>query len=811
MLIITSSHTNCSTTDAVAEAPPQTENAEAPPQTEDAGPVPQESSETGDASSSSENPGPRSVSESGNQTVQENSEGGIAAQISLASDDIPDDIPGDIGDDYLDIEENEDEDVSLGSGFIYDDEVITEIFSDRFGAQRARASSKKEQMIGKTTDVGGQVWTVRVDVPENTRFYDEFIELGIRSNTVDYDCLPQRQRTRTEVLGGTRSSPRYTPKTLSKRDESKAIHSLFMTLYPVNWRRSLLRLNKHLQDNRKKTRQATNKNTGDVSAHEYWKFIGLLLLATVQSSGGMKGVFHMEETEGIISRVPATKYMNESRFKWIKKRWMSQFELPLDDAGKEANKWWPVGYLVHGFNMNRQQTVASSRVKTLDESMSAFRPQTTKTGNLPNISFILRKPEPLGTELKTVASKGSNGPIIWAEVQEGKTGMKNKQHYSTYGATCACVLRLAAGTKDGGQKPDPLIRNLFYGDSWFASFKTAVAVTEELNCEFLGPIKTNHAKFPKSYLESEMKDWPPGTHMVLETTSRGKAYYAIGYKYNMKKVLCFIATEGAGHTLPGDPYEAKWMDANGRTASRLIPRPHILSEYFKHSNQIDKHNHVRQAELAIEKNVVTECGFFRLFCTYLGITVTDSWKLYKDGLGGKHVNKHISILSFANVLCKSFLLNDYKQKSNESAPKPTLRCLEQPHSKKSLTFPTEIATASPTNNTSHAISSLGSGSGHGLVQIGNGKYVPSSFDPHHKDAVCIPTQEYVSVQSGSFSDRRKKRGKCRVCKSKNTCYQCSACQYWICNSANNRNCFFQHQQQKMAYEREDFWQSLQKP
>ena len=32
--------------------------------------------------------------------------------------------------------------------------------------------------------------------------------------------------------------------------------------------------------------------------------------------------------------------------------------------------------------------------------MSAFRPQTTKTGNLPHLSFIQRKPEPLGTELK---------------------------------------------------------------------------------------------------------------------------------------------------------------------------------------------------------------------------------------------------------------------------------------------------------------------------------------------------------------------------------------------------------------------------
>ena len=73
--------------------------------------------------------------------------------------------------------------------------------------------------------------------------------------------------------------------------------------------------------------------------------------------------------------------------------------------------------MVQGFNNNRRRTVAASRVKTLDESMSPYRPQTRKTGNLPNISYIMRKPEPLGTELKTVASIESNGPIIYAEMQ----------------------------------------------------------------------------------------------------------------------------------------------------------------------------------------------------------------------------------------------------------------------------------------------------------------------------------------------------------------------------------------------------------
>ena len=85
-----------------------------------------------------------------------------------------------------------------------------------------------------------------------------------------------------------------------------------------------------------------------------------------------------------------------------------------------------MGYIVNWSNMNRRETIASSRVKTHDESMSALKPQTTKKGNLPNISYIMRKPEPLGTELKTVASVESNGPMIYAEIQEGKLGMRNK-------------------------------------------------------------------------------------------------------------------------------------------------------------------------------------------------------------------------------------------------------------------------------------------------------------------------------------------------------------------------------------------------
>lgn len=52
---------------------------------------------------------------------------------------------------------------------------------------------------------------------------------------------------------------------------------------------------------------------------------------------------------------------------------------------------------------NRAKTVAASVTKLLDESMSAWRPRKDKTGGLPDISFILQKPEPLGTEFKCMA------------------------------------------------------------------------------------------------------------------------------------------------------------------------------------------------------------------------------------------------------------------------------------------------------------------------------------------------------------------------------------------------------------------------
>eukprot|EP00873_Tetraselmis_striata_P017964 jgi/Tetstr1/438228/TSEL_002880.t3 len=53
--------------------------------------------------------------------------------------------------------------------------------------------------------------------------------------------------------------------------------------------------------------------------------------------------------------------------------------------------------MVADFNDKREEVLGALRDATLDESMSAWKARTSRRGGLPNLSFIARKPEPLGT------------------------------------------------------------------------------------------------------------------------------------------------------------------------------------------------------------------------------------------------------------------------------------------------------------------------------------------------------------------------------------------------------------------------------
>lgn len=72
--------------------------------------------------------------------------------------------------------------------------------------------------------------------------------------------------------------------------------------------------------------------------------------------------------------------------------------------------------IVEDFNINRRQVLDLLLWLVFDESMSNFQPRTSQTGGLPNLSFIKRKPKPLGTEFKVVVD-GASGMMVSLEIQ----------------------------------------------------------------------------------------------------------------------------------------------------------------------------------------------------------------------------------------------------------------------------------------------------------------------------------------------------------------------------------------------------------
>jgi hypothetical protein len=284
---------------------------------------------------------------------------------------------------------------------------------------------------------------------------------------------------------------------------------------------------------------------------------------------------------------------------------------------EETDPWWQVSLMEEEFNENRRRTVMSSFEKVLDELMSPFRPQTRKNGDLPNLSFIPRKPEPLGAEFKAVCCAATS-VMVWIEPQRGRDAMRAAEFGAGSGVTAACTMRGARDSKryvrfgddEGPDEDDP--NEVFFGDSWFSSVETTCQLWSKFGCRHGGILNSNHSRFPKKWTETTMKDWPAGSHIVLEgrATREGVDLIAMGHKHNSRKSLCFICHKDAGSTECTDFYEAKWKDGNGNPESGRVPRPDIMGRCVRVCNRADMHDHARQSLLVLEKHWVTTTGYF---------------------------------------------------------------------------------------------------------------------------------------------------------------------------------------------------------
>ena len=158
-------------------------------------------------------------------------------------------------------------------------------------------------------------------------------------------------------------------------------------------------------------------------------------------------------------------------------------------------EWWRGKLLIYGFNVARKNIAASS-LKVGDESMSAISFQTTAEGNLPHMSYIFRKPEPLGTEFKTVYCYVT-GDLLFIEAQRGKEGMKHSKYQKDLGSTSACTKGMAEATKGIVQKyRKGVTKDYFLFDSWLSSKKAAES-DMEVGAELIGMVKINTKVFCK--------------------------------------------------------------------------------------------------------------------------------------------------------------------------------------------------------------------------------------------------------------------------------------------------------------------------
>ena len=85
-----------------------------------------------------------------------------------------------------------------------------------------------------------------------------------------------------------------------------------------------------------------------------------------------------------------------------------------DDGRRRIDRWSEVSWVVSGFNRNRKKTVNPSWLICVDESMVAWTGQ-----GCPHLSFVPRKPEPLGIEVKN-ACDGCSGVMLHLEIQDNK-------------------------------------------------------------------------------------------------------------------------------------------------------------------------------------------------------------------------------------------------------------------------------------------------------------------------------------------------------------------------------------------------------
>ena len=136
---------------------------------------------------------------------------------------------------------------------------------------------------------------------------------------------------------------------------------------------------------------------------------------------------------------------------------LSDYLRNFNNITNKTLRWRDATWVVTAFNKNRKSKVAPGWLLCVDESMIAW------TGNgCPHISFVPRKPEPRGIEIKNLCD-ATSGLTLFLEIQD-------------FPAAIATTLRLLDCVSESHVPPNLRIERLCAMGSWFASATCAKAL-----------------------------------------------------------------------------------------------------------------------------------------------------------------------------------------------------------------------------------------------------------------------------------------------------------------------------------------------
>ena len=152
---------------------------------------------------------------------------------------------------------------------------------------------------------------------------------------------------------------------------------LLFAFLPGNVYHLLLKMNARIDQDNKDRRKG---RVLPVSPREWARFLGVFLVPVLEGKkGGDLWMGNVEDGEGYRSQIDISRYMTKHRHSQLRKYFSFLY---ANESQKQTDPWWMVSDGIRAFNHNRRETFKPSGVMVLDESMSAYKPRTTKTGEL---------------------------------------------------------------------------------------------------------------------------------------------------------------------------------------------------------------------------------------------------------------------------------------------------------------------------------------------------------------------------------------------------------------------------------------------